>query len=378
MSARKGIPSDYCIVGNDPDRRLSPVERATLTGGNELSRMLSRVASQLTNFSYGDKLGEIHAARIYEAANFYGRDSWKTAPETFFTPPTGIIAPKTTTVHGFSNGEILDIEFKSLYEVHNPQVRPDWKKHKENQTVHARMWRHKEKAPATIVAIHGWTMGDQRLNSMAFLPGLFYRMGLDIVMIELPFHGRRMPKGGDSSDLTLFPSVDVARTNEAMGQIISDLRQLFLYLKADGANHIGVMGMSLGAYAGALWASLDPVDFCIPMVPLVSMSEMAWQALTSIPSFPRLKREGLTFDLLVDAYHVHAPLSHTPKVSRERALIIAGLGDLVVPSRQPNMLWEHWGRPSLFWLSGGHATQFTRDAVFQEITGFFETLGYLD
>ena len=339
--------------------------------------MLARMAGQLANFQYAEQLGSIDLHAVLEASRFYSSEEWCISPGSFFETPRGIIAPKITPVHGLADGEISDIEFPSIYKVQHPEARARWEEYPENRVVHARMWKHGTPAPATIIAVHGWTMGDQRINSLAFLPGLFYRMGLDIVLMELPFHGRRAPQAMADAGLSFFPSPEITNTNEAMGQTISDLRQMKLVLRALGCKEIGAMGMSLGAYAAALWASLEKLAFCVPMVPLVSMSEMAWNVLAQHPEFSKWRGEGLTPELMNDCYRVHSPLAHSLKIGAERTMIIAGFGDSIVPSRQPKLLWDHWKRPNIVWLSGGHSAHIKKDVVVRELLSFFKGLGYV-
>lgn len=160
-----------------------------------------------------------------------------------------------------------------------------------------------------------------------------------------------------------------------MAQVISDLRNLSLYLQSRGVREVGCMGMSLGAYVGSLWAALDKVAFCIPIVPMVSMAEVAWEIITRDPSFVALREAGLSLDLLHDIYKVHCPLSYAPQTEKNRVLIIAGIGDKIVPPRQPRLLWEHWKRPHLLWFRGGHVAQFKRSKAFSEVVQFFDGLG---
>ncbi|HME70688.1 MAG TPA: alpha/beta hydrolase, partial [Myxococcota bacterium] len=64
-------------------------------------------------------------------------------------------------------------------------------------------------------------------------------------------------------------------------------------------------------------------------------------------------------------------------VPRERALIVAGRGDRIVPPEHPHALWEHWGRPSIHWFSGGHLTPFGRGRIVEAIDLHLERLGVL-
>lgn len=372
-------PADFCIVDSSPENRLSQFERLTLTGGAELDRALAWISKQFGSFSYQHRLETLDVERFFDAARFYTDPShihdWSKTPSRYFVKPEQVPVVRETTFHGLSDGEVVDLSFKSTYQPQNAAFHEEYSTCLANQTVFARMWRHHGVARPTIIAIHGWTMGDQRVNSLAFMPGFFYQLGFDVALIELPYHGRRRPKTGADLNGFLFPSIDVVRTNEAMAQVISDLRNLSLYLQSRGVREVGCMGMSLGAYVGSLWAALDKVAFCIPIVPMVSMAEVAWEIITRDPSFVALREAGLSLDLLHDIYKVHCPLSYAPQTEKNRVLIIAGIGDKIVPPRQPRLLWEHWKRPHLLWFRGGHVAQFKRSKAFSEVVQFFDGLG---
>lgn len=374
-------PADFCVVDSAPDTRLSQFERLTLTGGAELDRALSWISKQLGSFSYRHEAEKLDHRAFFEAARFYteseqAKKTWVPKPGTFFLPADQKPGVRERVFHGFRDGEIVDLDFDSQYRPHFPGFAERYAAETENLKVHARLWRHHERSRPTIVAVHGWTMGDQRINSLAFMPGLFYRMGFDVALIELPYHGRRKPVQKGELNGFLFPAIDVGRTNEAMGQAISDLRYLRSYLESNGASEVGCMGMSLGAYVGSLWAALDKLAFCIPIVPMVSMAEVAWELITRDEGFKSLREEGLSFELLRDVYRPHCPLSHIPQTEKARMLIIAGIGDKIVPPRQPRLLWDHWKRPQLLWFRGGHVAQFKRSKSFSEVVHFFSGLGY--
>ena len=367
-------PSDFCFIDTAPEKRLSHLERLTLTGGEELERALSWIARQFLSFSISQNFASVDIGLVKEAAAFYGDSKLLSDPSSFFEAPTEKPRVVSSIVHGLNDGEILDLEFGSTYKVQYPGFKNKYEECENNRRVHARMWRHTEGAKATVIAIHGWTMGDQRVNSIAFLPGIFYRRGLDVVLVELPFHGRRAPSAAEGG--ALFPSTDVVRTNEAMGQSISDLRNLTLYLESQGSKNIGWIGVSLGAYVGSLWSGLDKRAFSIPIVPMSSMPEMAWVAMARDPGFRTLKKAGLSVDLLRGVYRVHSPLTHTLKGEKDNVFIVGGIGDKLVPAKQVKMLEEHWGNPRIQWFRGGHAASLKRSKVFGEILNFLRDRGY--
>lgn len=377
MIKKRDGTEDFCLLDSNPESRLTPFERLTITGGAELQRAIDWMAKQFLDVSSKHSLEGFSIKDFFGAVDYYKQVPWRDSPEQFFAPPLAPQHVELTPVHGLKDGEILDIKFPSAYRVHNASFSAEYESYKENQAVHARMWKHHDNGAPTMIAIHGWTMGDQRLNSLAFLPGLFYGLGIDVVLIELPYHGRRRPAVAKEQKIPLFPSAHMVRTNETMGQVICDLRQLASYLRQNGTKEIGVAGMSLGGYLAALWASLDPLSFCIPIVPMVSMAELEWEIISRHEDFKKLKEEGIALDLLRELYHVHCPLSHSPKLAKERMLLVAGIGDQIVPPRQPKMLWDHWRRPRMLWFTGGHVAQFKRSRAFGEIINFLRELGYV-
>ena len=112
------------------------------------------------------------------------------------------------------------------------------------------------------------------------------------------------------------------------------------------------MGMSLGGYTTALWASIagpddvGGVDFAVAMIPAVSLARLMWRHGEDSPQRRRAIKAGITEDLLVDAFAVHAPLTRAPRVPRERLFVIAGRGDRITPPEQAEALAAHWGATS--------------------------------
>lgn len=355
--------ADYCVIGTDPQHRLSNFERLTLLGGQDLDKALVWIAKQFSAFTIENKIVDFNLAKIKAAQAYYS----KLSAETFFNLDSKVPEYKIQPVHGFSDGQILDLKFQSSYQPINPEFNTEYLNYKENHTVHARIWKHKKPAKATMIAIHGWTMGDQRLNALAFLPGFFYSFNMDVVMFELPYHGRRASAGASGS---LFPSLNMNLTNEAMAQTICDLRQVKNYLLQENTQNIGLMGMSLGAYAASLWANLDRAAFCIPIVPLVSMAEIVWDVLNKQASISPDMLMQLSFADFQQIYAIHCPLNYKSKIDHKNLMIVAGLGDTIVPAAQPHILWEHWNRPRICWASGGHGASFEKTNLFYEMNAF--------
>ena len=206
----------------------------------------------------------------------------------------------------------------------------------ENQTCHARWWTSDRGRP-TIVIIHGWGGGNHWVTFRTFLVPYWLRHGWDVVAFQLPFHGNRAPGTGMGKSGALFPSPNPLRTNEGFAHAIYDLRALAMFLRPRGTSAVGAMGMSLGGYTTALWASIagtgdaGGADFAVAMIPAVSMSKLMWRHGETSPVRARATKAGITEDLLTDAFEVHAPTTRPPRVPKDRRFIIAGRGDRITP-----------------------------------------------
>ncbi len=208
------------------------------------------------------------------------------------------------------------------------------------------------------------------MNALTLMPGFFYRLGLDVILYELPYHGRRRPAQA-GTDL-LFPSGNLPLTNEAFAQSIFELRALRAWIAQEtNSNKVGAIGMSLGGYTAALWAGLDRLDFVIPVVPFVSLPDFVHSVATELSSSLELSSPRL----LEQIYRVHSPLRFRPKVSRAGRLIIAARDDRILPPTHALALSNHWDQTEILWLEGGHLDQLTASIALNRIHQLLLSLG---
>jgi hypothetical protein len=246
------------------------------------------------------------------------------------------------------------------------------------QPIRLERWQHEDDHPrATVLTLHGFTMGYPRIDAFALFANDWYSRGLDVALLTLPYHGARKPADSlFSGDRFAVPHV--SRMGEAMRQAIYEIRLVTRWLRSETGRPVGVLGLSLGGYLTSLLAGLcDELDFVIPIVPPVCIGDLAWRFIDET----RHTRDGtqLAFskDELRSAYRIHSPLTYPLAIPRERALIIAGRGDRIVPPEHPHALWEHWGRPDIHWFSGSHLAPFGRRRVVDRIVAHFERLHIL-
>jgi pimeloyl-ACP methyl ester carboxylesterase len=311
-------------------------------------------------------------ARLIELAAAYNAGA-----DTFFQAPELPHVELAAQGDGPLGTQIVDLTFASDFQPFLPAARDGYLAFRENLTAHARWWTSGRGRP-TIVLLHGWGGGNHWVTARTFAVPYWLRHGYDVVSFQLPFHGARAPatRGAIKSG-ALFPTPNPLRTNEAFGHAIYDLRALAMFLRARGSSAIGAMGMSLGGYTTALWATMPApgeLDFAVAMIPAVSMARLMWRHGEDSPVRRRAIKAGVTEDLLVDAFAVHSPTARPARLPRERLFVIAGKGDRITPPDHAEELAAHWGT-DILWFDGGHLAQVGRNDALRAVR---RSLGALD
>ncbi len=328
--------------------------------------LLDRLAVRAMTFAFDQTLmpsaGELAAVRA--SAEPYLSSALADDPRRFFAALDAVGAParvRTGARRRIAGGAIAAYELASDYEPFHPVVPHD--RHEPNDWIPIEHWVHDRPAPATAIALHGFTMGNPSVDAAVLMVADWFRLGLDVVLVTLPFHGARRPPSARYSG-ELFASWHVGRLNEAVRQSIHDVQRVVAWLGREQPHDVGIIGMSLGGYLAALYAGLRPdLAFVIPLAAPVRLGSFP-SALFASSRYARRGAAPLSPEELDAAYRVHAPLSYPLAMPRERALVIAGRGDQVVDPAQPLALWQHWGRPPIHWYDGSHVTPFRRPSIF--------------
>jgi pimeloyl-ACP methyl ester carboxylesterase len=320
------------------------------------------------------QIGDDARTQLLEVAQAYS-DGTLGTPSRFFPDPE-CAAPKLARVgDGPLGTQVVDLSYPSTYEPFLPIARALYDAVPENHTAHARWWTSGTGRP-TIVLLHGWGGGNHTFTARAFMVPYWLRHGFDVAAFVLPYHAVRSPSGR-----ALFPSPNPVRTNEAFGQAIYDLRALAMFLRARGASTVGAMGMSLGGYTTSLWASVagpaevGGIDFAVAMIPAVSMARLMWRHGETSPMRVRAAKAGITEDLLVDAFAVHAPTTRPVRIAKSHLAVIAGKGDAITPPDQAETLAAHWG-VEIDWFEGGHLAQLGRGDALRRVRRQLCSLGF--
>lgn len=303
---------------------------------------------------------------LRQSAAFYCSPELQAEPRKLFAfldEPLALPQPEIERLGSSTNARQRSaVRFTSTYRPVNPQQRPVYDAQIANHTVHLELWRRGHgTARGTIVALHGFGMGNARIDATALMASELFEMGFHVALLTLPFHGKR--KSGVVSG-RLFASPDVAQLSEAVVQSVHDVVRTTEWLRAELGGPVGLLGLSLGGYVTALTAGLfDRLDFAIPIVAPVCFGDLAYRFMSSSRRYRDARGATLEYEEFRDLYRVHSPLTHKLRLERDRVLIVAGRGDRIVPVEHPNWLWSHWDRPRIHWLAGGHIAPFGRRQV---------------
>ena len=274
-------------------------------------------------------------------------------------------------------GNIELIKFKSPYRVTFPKLRASYNRHERNSTGRAQHWRHEDGPRPTIIVVHGFTGSPYWFNSTFFSLPWFYSHGCDVVLVTLPFHGARNDRLAPFSGSGLFTE-GLGSFHEAMLQSVCDIRVVMDYLMSTGVTNIGITGLSLGGYVSALMAAVEPrLHVAIPNSAVTDMSRLldGWFPAGQLLKLA-LHKTGVPEEAFRASMNLHSPLNYPPLLSRDRLLIIGGLGDRLAPPEQSARLYEHWGHPQIEWFPGSHIVHVGRANYLRAVGRFLKATGF--
>lgn len=308
-------------------------------------------------------------ADLGEAVSQYGSKGWLDHPEMALEVPPPL--EKVSTTRRTIAGERVEaLRFESEFEPFDETVRSRFLRYRKNREAHALLWRHGGAWRPILISIHGYGMGRAAIDLPWLrhrgwdMAGLHRNLGVDVVYFVLPLHG---PRADGLRSATGFVDEHPLLTTAALAQAIWDLRRLVGWLRGQGAEAIGIQGISLGGYVSSLYAALDPaLTVAMPTVPAV---DLVPSLHSQLPRYQRdrWQREGF-HSLLTRAWSLHSPLSYRVRVPKAGRLLVAGFADRITPPPQVRALWEHWDRPELHWYPGSHLVWRGRGALQQRFS----------
>lgn len=246
-----------------------------------------------------------------------------------------------------------------------------WARHPQNHVACARVVSvtgRPAKRPAVLL-LHGYLAGHPGFEARVWPTRWLLERGFDVIFPSLPFHGPRRRDGKPPP----FPASDPRFTIDGFRQSMTDLRALVRHLRERGAPAVGVMGMSLGGYNTALLATVEPLDFVVPFVPLASIADFARDGGRFNGTYSQRQAQHR---LLERVYSVVSPLARPPLVAPEARIVVGARRDRITPLSHAERLAGHFDAP-LSVFEGAHLLQVGRGSSFREVGRMLGRLGLL-
>jgi dienelactone hydrolase len=226
-----------------------------------------------------------------------------------------------------------------------------------NQTVSARFWhpraRQRKKA---LVYVHGWLEPGPWVEEAVLLPRFYDELDVDVLHVQLPFHGSRNPKSALFHG-EFFWSADLVRSVEAVRQSCMDARTLVAWLREQGYDEVGVTGISLGGSITMVLACVTPTpDYIVPIVSHLQLAEAVEDAPILWRMKADLERFGVGVERRRDIFERLGLESMKPVLPAARQLWIMAKDDVYIAAPLVEAQWRAWGEPPIEWIPGGHMT----------------------
>jgi hypothetical protein len=344
--------------------------------------MLDRLAATAMSVPYKRKihphLSDTTLQEYIDYHAFYSQQRFLDDPgAAFLAPPAGHSVNERATRRRAWDPEsatLASIDFYSPFQTLDPRFRNEYAALEPNDRVESRGWFHSNGPRPVVIFLHGFSAPDYRINKMWFSAQRFYDAGIDVVFMNLPLHGGRMPKSAAYHGTAIIqPSL--WRLSEACAQGVMDLRVLIDHLLNRGAPKVGIMGYSWGGFHASMLASLEPrTDFIVSVAPVVSIADLVMSWPTRSFFEESLDEPAMMIRELRKILAPFTPLSHMLRIPRERVMLVASANDGIIPAVHTEALWEHFSRPKVYWSCGGHILYFDKGRVTTRVLQFLNEI----
>lgn len=300
------------------------------------------------------QLRRTHTDTSHELTPYFGLPVDELLPEPQQLPDVHRIAPRfrigsmsTETLSWRSTHEPLSDAYKRRHTGEydaNLQAYARW--------VHQKSFRRK----SLLLYVHGWLEPGSWVEEATLMPLWYKELGVDVAHVQLPFHGRRRPRG-QLFHGEWFWTADLVRSLESVRQAVYDVRAIMAWFRNLGYDEVGITGLSLGGCITMLTACLKPLpDYAIPMIAHLELPD----AIEEAPILWRMKDDLARFG--IDAAHrreifTRVTLSQAaPLLPNDRQLWVAAREDGYLKAELVEQQWNRWNKPPILWINGGHMT----------------------
>jgi hypothetical protein len=179
------------------------------------------------------------------------------------------------------------------------------------------------------------------------------RRGWNTVLMHLPYHYSRVPRGHFNGALAL--TANLPQNAETLRQAVIEVRQLIDFFRMNGCQDFGVIGTSYGGWVAALLSFLErDLRFVTLLQPIVDIEHAIWESPASLTIRSVLTTAGIERGVSRRHAHLTSPLDGQPACHGERVLIIGGEYDKIAPPSILNTLTQTWPESRFTSVAQGH------------------------
>ncbi|MCA9774074.1 MAG: alpha/beta hydrolase family protein [Myxococcales bacterium] len=227
--------------------------------------------------------------------------------------------------------------------------------YRSNHTVWAKRLRPRgARGRPRLLYYHGYMQPETPIEEIAIVAQLAVRLGMEVIQIQPPYHGRRSPPA-ERVPGELFWTADVVRSIEALRQAMLDARSMLSWMLAERPGPVGVAGLSLG---GVLSAGLTCLDerfaFSVPLIAHKDLEALVVDA----PVLGRMRRELKAFGWGRAEFGACMRMigwqDLESRIPPERIRLFAASRDGFFDPAVVRAMHERWGAPRIDWYPTSH------------------------
>lgn len=291
-------------------------------------------------------------------------DLWSD-PESFYVKPDAVppISQSLSLVKRRRRYEVFDFHFPSAVVPPHPEL----------GTVYGRYFKTRMAEPApTVIVLHGWLAFNYIWYTS--ICQKLARTGTSSLIIQLPYHmQRRLRTARYSGEWAI--SGDMAQSIEMIRQSVADTRSVINWLAAQSTAPIGLWGVSLGGWIGALLVAVESrLDFAVLMTPAVRPDDVMWFSELCPPLREVIASAGFTYDDVEAVLRVVTPKYFSPRLAPERLLLVQADVDQAVRPHTIEELWRVWGHPRRHRYPHGHISIIMSLRALADVFAFIEEM----
>lgn len=192
--------------------------------------------------------------------------------------------------------------------------------------------------------------------------------GYNIVIYIPPYHLDRQKKGEAPGNGLITASP--LNTIQIMINSVKELRMVYTYLKAEGADSIGGWGGSMGGALTLMLQSLEELDHLALMIPVLDWNTF----ITPEEVFPCYGEEGFSKETIKKAYSLISPVSYPLNIQPERVHIEAALYDQLNPMENIRFYAESNKIKNFYSYRTGHAAILLDKKIYTDYSAFLKGL----